>query len=148
MAKQDFETGFPVEDPPLAIPFGIAPEALEALAGGRVRKINAKYSAMPCVALAGLPLQLGFHFKESEGGLQLFRFEVFFEEGEETPDYAALFPLRQGHLERALGAADAVQETKMKGYPFYRWEMGGTVAEHFLRDRFGLEEHITFVNNG
>lgn len=49
-----------------------------------------------------------------------------------------------------LGAADTVQETKLKGFKFYKWdkwEMGGTVVEHFLRDRFGLEERISFVNN-
>lgn len=148
MAKQDYSTGFRIEEPPLGIPFGISPATLDSLAEGRFRKVNEKYFAMPCVALAGLPLQLGFHFKEAEEGLRLFRFEVFFDEGDEPPDFAALFPVRQAHLERALGPADAVQETKMKGFAFYRWEAGGTVVEHFLRDRFGLEEHITFVNNG
>lgn len=144
MAKKDFETGFMLEDPEMIVPFGISPSALEALAEGRLRKINEKYFAMPCIALSGLGMQLGFHFKDTQWGLRLNEFEVFFEDGEE---YEALFPVRQSHLESALGKADLVQDTKLMGFKFHRWEMGGTVVEHFLRDRFGLEEHITFVNN-
>ena len=147
MAKKDFEAGFLIEDPGMAVPFGITPSALEALAEGRLRRINGKYFSMPCIALSGLGLQLGFHFKDTQWGLRLNECEVFFEDGEDGEDYEALFPVRQMHLERSLGSADRVQETKMKGFKFYRWESGSTVVEHFLRDRFGLEEHISFVNN-
>ena len=144
MAKNDFEAGFLIEDPEMSVPFGISPSALESLAEGRLRKINEKYFAMPCIALSGLGLQLGFHFKDTQWGLRLNEFEVFFEDSE---DYEAMFPIRQSHLEKALGSADTAQDTKLKGFKFFRWEMGGTVAEHFLRDRFGLEEHLSFVNN-
>lgn len=144
MAKNDFEAGFRIEDPEMTVPFGISLSGLEALAKMRLRKINGKYFSMPCVALSGLAMQLGFHFKDTQWGLRLFEFEVFFD-GDE--DYEAQFPIRQSHLERALGAADSVQETKLKGFKFYKWEMGGTTVEHFLRDRFGLEERISFLNN-
>ncbi|MDB5051295.1 MAG: hypothetical protein JWO30_4366 [Fibrobacteres bacterium] len=144
MMKKDFETGFLIEKPNLRVPFGISPSALEALLEGKLKKISNKYYATQCISLSGLELQIGFHFLDTQWGLRLNEFEVFFEGNE---DYEKLFPERQNHLERALGSADIVQETKLKAFKFYKWEIGHTIVEHFLRDRFGLEERISFLNN-
>ena len=140
----DFELGFIIELPQLRVPFGISPSALETLLEGKCKKINTKYYAMPCIALSGLETQIGFHFLETQWGPRLNEFEVFFDDNE---DFEKSFPERQKYLERSLGIADVVQDTKMKAFKFYKWEIGSTIVEHFLRDRFGLEERISFVNN-
>ena len=139
--KADFETGFPIEAPPARIPYGIAPDALQGLLGGTCREVNDGYYTLACTALGGLPLNLGFHFRAG----RLHKVEVFFGEDD---DFASVFPVRQRHLESALGPADEVLATKLKGFAYYKWQAGGTAIEHFLRDRFGLEEHIAFMNDG
>ena len=65
----EFERGFPVEDPPVTLEWGIAEDAaLGLLAGARVQRVVAGQVRLRCKALGGLDIEVNLHFKPRTSG--------------------------------------------------------------------------------
>lgn len=134
-----------LEEPGLAIPWGILPHQLRRLfreSGheARLRFVTEGYFTLPCRALGGLETQLGLHFHPRSEKGRLAELE-FFDNGQR--DLSASYALYQQHLERVFGrpwrSRPGLFAPDLKTHD---WLRRGLWVSHRVVERFGPEEHV------
>jgi hypothetical protein len=133
-----FETGFPIEVPALIVPWHINEHVLVQLLGKRLRHVTHGYYTTACTALAGLQIQLGFHFEPRRDGI-LREFEVFRGVSHDLQQSYSEF---QHHLVRLLGKPATTGSDGGTGFDSHEWRGVGYRVVHLVKDRFGPEEHV------
>ena len=134
-----FENGFPVESPQLVVPWRISEVELVALfEPGTLRHVTHGYYTTSCIALAGLSIELGFHFEPRRHG-KLREFEVF---RGAAMDLRASFDEFQSHLTGILGQSTNRELDAESGFVRHVWRHATFHVVHFVQERFGPEEHV------
>ena len=132
----DLRRGFAVEEPEVAIPWGISEVELEALLPATPpRRVTQGYSTLPVTVLGGLRCMLGFHFLDAGRLSELEFFRTAY------PDRRASFEEFQRHFEAVFGVPVRSAEGG-EGFPSYEWRLPGATIHHYVLDRFGPEEHM------
>ncbi|MEK6703695.1 MAG: hypothetical protein AABZ53_15650 [Planctomycetota bacterium] len=131
-----YPDGFVVESPGVVIPWDVTLFcALKLFAPGVLRKIGENYLTLEATSLNGLTCTLGLHFAD-DGRLHYLE---FFKLGTEPRQQCPVF---QRQLEEALGPPTR-RHRDSDGFDACRWTFSHLLAEHFVRDRFGIEERVS-----
>jgi hypothetical protein len=132
----DLRAAFPIEDPPVSVPWGATEEQLvQLLASASPRRVTRGYVTLPVQVLGGLNCMLGFHFRDSGRLSELEFFRTAY------PDQQASFDEFQRYFEQALGPPSRT-EAGDQGFPLHEWRLPGARVVHYVFDRFGPEEHM------
>lgn len=134
----DLSTGFQIEQPKIFVPWKISETQLQQGFGGlRLRRVTDGYFTTHCTSLGGLSHDLGFHFyPPGDGGL--IELEFF---RSSYPDLASSYEQFQRHIEATFGQP-TITTLGSAGFPLHTWRFLGADVVHFVRERFGPEEHI------
>jgi hypothetical protein len=138
--RMDISRGFRIEQPEIFVPWGASEAELQQLfVGLPLRLVTQGYFTISCTSLGGCSHELGFHFYPRGAGT-LNELE-FFRARSSYPGLAASYEEFQQHLEAAFGTPTATTPGS-EGYPSQVWRLKGAEVLHFVRDRFGPEEHV------
>jgi len=141
-AQYPAAAGFPIDEPKLVIAAdSINIEALLQKAG-----IDYNTVAVGCVTFSGrvfgsdLPLMIGVHFNSYRVKfVEIFRPKDYLQA--EDYDAYASFAQLSGVLQSRYG-------TPTSGHPHReQWVADGYTVEHFITERFGVEEHLRILFN-
>jgi len=131
----DVRQAFAIEDPSVVVPWGASETELEALLPG-VRRVTRAYYTLPVAVLGGLRCMLGFHFRGADGGLsELEFFRTSY------ADRRASYDEFQRHFEAVFGPPSSSRPGG-EGFSSHEWRLPGVSIVHYVRDRFGPEEHM------
>lgn len=141
MPTSPLDPGFPIDDPPLVVPWGLTAHQLnELLRPHGLRQVTRGYHVLSCKSLGGLAHELGFHFDPSAGRhrywLEFFR--------PSYPDLRQSYEEFQRHLESTFGQPTHTQSGD-QGYPSHAWEVGQFIVHHSVYERFLLCEAVTIM---
>lgn len=129
--------GFHLDEPDVFVPWGITKEELFAIIPKNdLKQVTEGYFTLPCRALGGLEIMIGFHFEFFTK--ELYKFEFF---RTSYPDYRESYDEFQGSLEKLFGEPHEVICID-NGFPFNVWTFGSIKVYHYIADRFGPEEHV------
>jgi hypothetical protein len=133
----EVSAAFSLEDPPVAVPWGISESELETLLGQRLRYITKGYYTATCTSFPQLTHELGFHFEPRVGG-RLVELEFF---RHSYQNLAASYQEFQRAFESKFGSPSRSVPGEC-GFPSHEWVLGPIIVKHFVRERFGPEEHM------
>lgn len=132
----DILRGFQLEVPDLFVPWGISESDLRGLLEGYgLQRINDGNYTVSCVSLGGLAHELAFHFFPRSGGI-LKALEIF----RPSANYKVYFEEFQKHFEACFGKPTKEQRGEDE-FPSCIWDLEGVLINHYLQDRYGLEQH-------
>jgi len=133
----DLREGFQIDEPNAFVPWSITQAGLRALFGSHLREVTRGYFIVPCTSLGGLRHTLGFHFEPRQSDHLL---ELEFFRSAAVP-MAESYDDFQRHFERAFGPPTR-SRPGTEGFAFHEWMLPAARIIHFVRDRFGPEEHM------
>ena len=137
----DLTKGFQLTAPPKFIPWRITNLELEDLLDGyALKKVKRGYYTLKCEPLQGLNCALGFHLHEYDVLTEL----EFFKSLQSEADIPASYADFQRHFEAAFGPPTKTRDGA-DGFPVHEWHLSGANIIHFVRNRFGLEEHMRII---
>lgn len=134
---------FPLEDPPLEIPWRITEPAFRKLVPGPLEQIAAGRLRRRCRLLNGLEADLMFHFQHSArelGEIELLRYPKRHRERE--------FQDLQHRLEQLLGPGERFESSLAIHPPGSRWRVGRlSVIHEYYTAKGGDHEKVRFVRD-
>lgn len=138
--RNDLRSGYHLETPDIFVPWDITPkELIDLFEDLPLNKVTKDYFTIECISLGGLKHKLGFHF-ESKSPRRLNTLEVF---RDSYPNYKESFKEFQDHIEFVYGRASKKYPKNSEGFPSYEWLIGDSIRiQHFIMERFGLEEKL------
>lgn len=141
--------GYQITKPSIFIPWGTTEQELKSLfqpklkrfGNNLLREVTEGYFTTSCVSFNGIKHELGFHFHPRRNG-QIAELEFF----SAKYDIAKSFPDFQKHFVDEFGLPHTHTQQGTDGFAHHRWNIGHIKIEHYVIDRFGLEEHLRITN--
>ncbi|WP_199618036.1 hypothetical protein [Paenibacillus alkalitolerans] len=138
--KRNLLEGIQLEKPKLFVPWDVTPvELTKMFEGAGLNKVTNEYFTIECISHGGLTHVLGFHFNRNHSNklhiLEFFR--------KSYPDYHESFTEFQKHFEKTYGRSTKEYPINSEGFPSFEWRIGTEIRiQHYIMDRFGLEERL------
>ena len=137
---ENLKNGVALEDPAGIIPWRTSPRKLAKMYPG-LKKITRGYYSLDVNFLNGLHCTMALNFRPSNcSGI---RFDIF-----RPAEYCKNHTLKesyggfQKHIELALGKPSSTTHDPESGFDSHVWKIGMVIVEHYVFERFGLEEHF------
>lgn len=139
MKLHSLDEGFPLEDPPVLIPWGLSQNDLRELFDEYdLRQIALDTYEIECTAFNGLRLKLYIHFDERRYRDKKYTLSFLrVDHGNVHEDFEEF----QRHLEETFGTPTTTAPGE-DGFPYHRWELGVYDASHVVIDRHGYHHSI------
>ena len=94
-----------------------------------------------CVFDCDIPLMIGIHFKSHKVEfIEIFRTLEYYQS--EKYDINASFDELSNILKKKYGNPVVLTTASTNGYPYEQWMTPNYIVNHYVIDRFGLEEHL------
>ena len=94
-----------------------------------------------CVFDSDIPFVIGIHFRSFRiKYIEIFRTAEYYqsEKYDINTSFAELFDI----LKKKYGNPMVTTAASINGYPWEQWIVPGYIVNHYIMDRFGLEEHL------
>lgn len=139
MNLQSLDDGFPLEDPPVLIPWGLYKDDLRRLLEpfGLLESSSRDHLALSCTALNGLPVNILFCFHPN---YREQKYELSFGRVNQL-DLRESFEDFQRHLEETFGTPMTITPGEF-GYPHYEWMKGIYTVSHGVYEYHSLIEYV------
>jgi hypothetical protein len=135
---KNLKRGFQINEPSIFVPWDIDETTLKSLfKGNDLKYVTAGYYTAVCTSLNGLKCIIGFHFSPRTNG-KLNEFEFF---RKDYSDRQKSFDEFQAVFVQTFGNPSSTTKGREE-FNNYSWRFGNIKIEHYVFNRFGLEEHM------